>query len=75
MANTAAGGGDESDDPFDRPQKVFYGANTIEISCNLDEEEEKERIDAQTAYERQYAPFNNPNLARILERELSKGPP
>ena len=75
MANTAAGGDDDSDDQFDRPPKMIYGANTIEISCNLDEEEEKQQIDAQTAYERQYAPFNNPNLANILERELSKGLP
>ena len=75
MTSTAAGEDEDSDDPFDRPPKVLYGANTIEISCNLDEEEEKERIDAQTAYERQYAPFNNPNLAKILGGELSRGLP
>ena len=46
MTSTAAGGDEDSDDPFDRPPKVLYGANTIEISCNLDEEEEKERVDA-----------------------------
>lgn len=74
MASTAAGGDDDSDDPFDRPPKVIYGANTIEISCNLDEEE-KEQVDAETAYERQYDPFNNPNLAKILESEISKGLP
>jgi hypothetical protein len=46
MTSTATGREDDSDDPFDRPPKVIYGANTIEISCNLDQEEYKERIDA-----------------------------
>ena len=43
MISTAVGGGDsDPDDPFDRPQtRLVYGANTIQISCNMDEEEEK----------------------------------
>ena len=54
MINTAVGGGDSEDDPFDRPlAKIVYGSNTIEISCNLDEEEKViEQIDAATIYER-----------------------
>ena len=69
MVSTAVGSGSsDSDDPFDRPPtKVVYGANTIQISCNMDEEEEKQLVDASTLYERQYAPFNNPGVARILE--------
>lgn len=50
MTSTATGN-DDSDDPFDRPPKVVYGVNTIEISCNLDEEDEHKNFsDAQTDY-------------------------
>ena len=54
MVSTAVGGGSsDSDDPFDRPPtKVVYGANTIQISCNMDEEEEKQLVDASSLYER-----------------------
>jgi len=50
MKTTATGGGDsDSEDIFDRP--YHNGAqriNSIEISCNLDEED---RVNAATMYE------------------------
>lgn len=50
--------------------KPVYGSNTIEISCDLDEEE-RQMVDHGTAYEQPHEPFENFDLAEILTREMS----
>jgi hypothetical protein len=55
---------------------MVYGANTVMISCDLDQEDlQEEEITYNhtgTSYDRIQEPFDNKDMVSIIERELSR---
>ena len=79
--STATVGMDEDDDPmgripdpkgFEQPQKIVYGANTVELSCDLDAEFGAQTQEMTTQYERPQEPFNNPGMMELMVSEMGR---
>ena len=69
---------DEEDDPIGLiptpmpSKKPVYGSNTIEISCDLDAEDEAEALEKGIQADREQEPFNNPQIIDLMSQEMGR---